>query len=207
MYARVFITILDSSINLSSVPLSARWLWLTMLLIADDAGTGVVDVPVERLAAKAGLSVPETEEGLRILSAPDPDSRSEEEEGRRIVPLRDGRRGWILVNWEKYREITNREAEREATRNRVRRFRERQKMLEGPSSGNGSEIRGNVPASASASASSPASVGRAVEKSTPSVEKSQVPKDGIGDATTTTEGEEPEPAGRIPLTEGPEEPC
>ena len=126
MFTRVFSSILDSSLNVQSVPLSARWLWITMLLIADADRTGVVDMPLERLAARAGLSPEQTQEGLRILAAPDPDSSSDEAEGRRIVPIRaDSCRGWRLVNWEKYREIASAEQKREQTRIRVAQFRER----------------------------------------------------------------------------------
>lgn len=123
MFTRVFSSILDSSLNVQSVPLSARWLWITMLLIADDDQTGVVDMPTERMAARAGLSVEQTREALTILGAPDPESSSCIEEGRRIVPLRDGARGWRLVNWEKYRQIATAEHKRALTRERVARHR------------------------------------------------------------------------------------
>lgn len=120
MYTRVFESILDSSINVQRIPPSARWLWITMLLIADKNRTGVVDMPVERLAARAGLSVEQTREGLAILSAPDAESTTPDEDGRRIVPIRDdSSRGWKLVNWEKYKAIANEDQQREATRRRV----------------------------------------------------------------------------------------
>lgn len=98
-----------------------------MLLIADDDQTGVVDMPVERLAARAGLSVAETKDALALLSSPDPDSSSPEHDGRRILPIREGGRGWRLVNWEKYREIATTEHKRNLTRARVASFRQRQK--------------------------------------------------------------------------------
>jgi len=128
MYTRVFESILDSSLNLQSVPTAARWLWITMLIIADKNRTGVVDMPVERLAAKAGLSVDDTKAALELLGAPDPESRSQAEEGRRIIPIReDSSRGWQLVNWEEYKVVANEEQQREMTRERVRRFREKRK--------------------------------------------------------------------------------
>jgi hypothetical protein len=126
MFTRVFTSILDSSINMQSVPPSARWLWITMLLIADDERTGVVDMPVERLAARAGLSIEQTHEALSILSAPDADSSSGESEGRRLVPIRDdSSRGWRLVNYEKYQQIAVAEHKREQTRLRVANHRDR----------------------------------------------------------------------------------
>lgn len=131
MYTRVFTSILDSSINCSDVPPSARWLWLTMLLIGDEDGTGVVDIPVERLAARAGLSVDETRSGIAVLMSPDPLSRSAEHEGRRLLPIRENPdRGWEIVNWSRYRAIAQKEHEREATRLRVAAHRERKKVTE-----------------------------------------------------------------------------
>lgn len=126
LYTRVFASILDSSINVQSVPPSVRWLWITMLLIADGNRTGVVDMPIERLAARAGLSLTQTNEGLAVLSAPDEESASDDEQGRRIVPIReDSTRGWKLVNWEKYKAIAKEEQQREQTRLRVAAFRDR----------------------------------------------------------------------------------
>ncbi len=132
MYTRIFESILDSSLNVQSVPPSARWLWMVMLIIADRARTGVVDMPVERLAARAGLTVDQTNEGLTLLSAPDKDSRSEAEEGRRIAPIReDSTRGWRLVNYEDYAALIRAEQERERTRLRVAAFRDREKAKTG----------------------------------------------------------------------------
>ena len=128
MYTRIFESILDSSINLQTVPPAARWLWITMLIIADHNRDGIVDMPVARLAAKAGLSIEETAAGLELLGAPDPESRSNVEEGRRIVPIRDdARRGWQLVNYDEYRKIASEEARRTETRKRVAAFRERKR--------------------------------------------------------------------------------
>jgi len=151
MYTRIFESILDSSINLQTVPPAARWLWITMLIIADHNRDGVVDMPVARLAAKAGLSVEETAAGLALLGAPDPESRSDVEGGRRIVPIReDARRGWQLVNYEEYRKIASEEARRTETRQRVAAFRERKR------SSNAVVTKSN-PSEAEASAASTAS--------------------------------------------------
>lgn len=130
MYTRIFTSILDSSLNENSFPVEARWLFLVMLIIADEDRTGVVDMPVSRLAARAGLSVEETEKGLESLSQPDPDSRSEAEEGRRIAPLQEGKiRGWRIVNWPEYREIANEEQRRAQVRKAVAKHRQREKVI------------------------------------------------------------------------------
>ncbi len=123
MYLRLFSSILDSSINISSVPPAHRWLWITMLIVADEDATGVVDMPMERLAARAGLPVADVMSGLEFLAAPDSDSRSRVQEGRRIVPLEEGSRAWKIVNWEEYQEIQKAENKRAKTREKVARWR------------------------------------------------------------------------------------
>ncbi|HEX4840867.1 MAG TPA: hypothetical protein VFV60_01750 [bacterium] len=152
MYTRVFQSILDSSLNCSHVPISARWLWLVMLLLADEDRTGIVDMPVERLAAQANLSLEDTRTALAVLMAPDPTSRSDEAEGRRLLPIRDSERGWELVNYSKYREIADAENRRASNRARVAEFRAKKKrnasVRDGNSgvvTGNGDETNGHAP--------------------------------------------------------------
>lgn len=122
-FLRLRTSILDSSLLLE--PLPTRWLFLTMLILADDAGTGEVDMPIERLAAQAGLTVSQTRAALEKLCSPDPLSRSPKEEGRRLIPLERAPgmepRGWTLVNWEDQKL----DAEREAAAVRKRRQRAR----------------------------------------------------------------------------------
>src|SRR5690606_24885445 len=66
----------------------------------------------------------ETWEALRNLNEPDPESRSPEEGGRRIVLLEDHRNwGWIIVNHAKYKAIRNAEDRREKGREYTRKSR------------------------------------------------------------------------------------
>ena len=120
-FLRLRYRILKSSLLLEDP--ATRWLFLTMLLLGDDAGTGEVDMPVARLAAFAALTLEETARGLERLMAPDPQSHGQLEEGRRVVPLaREAGmepRGWRIVNWEDLRK----DAEREAAAIRKRRSR------------------------------------------------------------------------------------
>ena len=52
------------------------------------------------LAPVARITTAESKKAFEILSSPDPDSRSPEEEGRRIIAVEGG---WHLVNHKKYR--------------------------------------------------------------------------------------------------------
>jgi hypothetical protein len=83
-----------------------RIVWITMLATADADGN--VNASVPGLADASRVSVEDCRKALEILLAPDPDSRSEEYEGRRIKKI-DG--GWNLLNYAKYREKTASRAE------------------------------------------------------------------------------------------------
>lgn len=95
----------------------ARLVFLSMLSIADMHG--FVDVPNERsLARVLNLPLDYVQRALGVLMSPDEGSRTETEEGRRV--LREGS-GWRCVNYEKYRDY--RSPKQEATRERVARWR------------------------------------------------------------------------------------
>lgn len=78
---------------------AVRIIWITLMALADMDGN--VYASVAGLAPVARVSIPECENAIGILSAPDQYSRSQEQQGRRIVPV-DG--GWHLVNHRKYRQ-------------------------------------------------------------------------------------------------------
>lgn len=118
MYVKLFGSILDSSIW--SEDHATRLVWITMLAMADEAGT--VHAALPGLAKRAGVTRDECDHAIRILSSPDKESRSEEAEGRRIEKV-DG--GWALINYEKYRQIRTREQLQAARR--MRRYRDRQR--------------------------------------------------------------------------------
>jgi len=127
MYTRVFSTILDSSIWQEE--LHVRCLWIVLLIIAEDNRDGTVNVPIGRLAQKAGITEEQTRDALERLMSPDPDSDSPDEEGRRIVPLIPERptRGWRLVNWKKYQDISNAQQRREQVAANMKRYRNKGK--------------------------------------------------------------------------------
>jgi hypothetical protein len=95
-YAKLHTRILDSSIWTESK--ETRLLFITMLAMKDSHGNVSASVP--GLANRARLTLPECEESLDRLSAPDPYDSSGEAEGRRIAKI-DG--GWRVINHFRYR--------------------------------------------------------------------------------------------------------
>lgn len=92
-------------------------LFVTMLVAADE--DGFVDVfNTHALCRMANLDLPAVENALAVLGAPDPNSRSKDREGRRVVRTEDGR--WFVVNLKLYREYRTAaqiaEAERKSRR-------------------------------------------------------------------------------------------
>lgn len=96
--------------------------WITMLALADRRGRVMSSVP--GLADASRVSIQECEEALAILKAPDPYSRTPEYEGRRIETC-DG--GWLLLNYQKYRELREEDERREQVREAVKRHRDRKR--------------------------------------------------------------------------------
>lgn len=95
-YTKLFNTIVTSTIWQEDK--DTKILWITMLAIADFEGK--VEGSIPGLANLAGLSIGETKTAIDKLMAPDPYSRTKDNEGRRIAEI-DG--GWIILNYAKYR--------------------------------------------------------------------------------------------------------
>lgn len=107
-------TKLFSSITESTVwcePDRTRLCWITMLAMADSRGRVWASIP--GLANRARIPVEDARVAIATFLAPDPDSRSPENEGRRIEVI-DG--GWRLVNHEKYRAIRDEDSRRDYQR-------------------------------------------------------------------------------------------
>ena len=88
--------------SLNDTPPYARLLFLAMISQADHLGIALGTVRF--WAAYVAIPEGQVREALDILSSPDPESTSPEEEGRRIVPYGDGSNQWRIVNYEKYYE-------------------------------------------------------------------------------------------------------
>ena len=119
-YAKLFARILDSTIWREED--TTRILWIAMLALADKAG--VVQCTIPGLADRARITLEQCEAGLQRFQMPDKYSWSKAEEGRRIKPVEGG---WFLVNHAKYRALMSQDEQREKTRIRVQKWRDRNK--------------------------------------------------------------------------------
>jgi hypothetical protein len=83
-----------------------------MIVLADVEG--VVDMTPDAISRETTIPIEIIKKGIEALEKPDPESRSPEEEGRRIVRLRETSTwGWRLVNYQYYRNLKREEDRRE----------------------------------------------------------------------------------------------
>lgn len=108
-FTKLFSSITESTVWLEPSP--TRIAWIAMLAMADKRGRVWGSIP--GLANRARISVDEARQAIACFLAPDPDSRTKDHEGRRIVEI-DG--GWQLLNYAKYREMRDEDARREYMR-------------------------------------------------------------------------------------------
>lgn len=117
MYNKLFTKILDSTIWLEAD--ATRLVWITFLAMMDEDGFVPLS-SVGNVANRARVSVDAASSAIQALEAPDKQDPSQEQEGRRIEKVPGG---WMVLNAARYREMVRRVEVREATRERVRKFR------------------------------------------------------------------------------------
>lgn len=87
-----------------------------------------MDKHFRAIAEETGLPRDKVEQAIVNLESPDPESRSPEMDGARIVRMDDHRAwGWQIVNYGKYRAIRSEEDRREQNRLAQERFRNKSK--------------------------------------------------------------------------------
>lgn len=101
---------------------ATRILWITLLAKADRYGEVMASVP--GLAHLAVIGLEECESSLEKLLSPDPYSRTQDREGRRIEKI-DG--GWVILNYLKHRDNLSKNDQRAKAAERQRRLRERRR--------------------------------------------------------------------------------
>lgn len=97
-YAKVFRTMFTGSMYGAGLHVFATWAWV--LTHKDEQG--LVEVNTRLVAAELGAEVEQIERAIEYLTSPDPDSRSPEEEGRRMIQV--SQFGYRVVNHGKYRD-------------------------------------------------------------------------------------------------------
>lgn len=128
MYVKVFSQILESSI---AVDYQQRHIFEDLLKLADREG--IIDMTPEAIGRR--LNVPEelVTQNIHKLEQPDPLSRSDEAEGRRLLRIAEHREwGWKVVNYVFYRDLIDSEALRAANRERKREQRARERAAKSP---------------------------------------------------------------------------
>ena len=121
MYAKLFTSIYQGTLRGNSHGLLV---FTNLLAHADSASQ--VDIHPKAIAEEVGLTLEQVRAALDLLESPDPESRTPDEEGRRIIRLDEHRAwGWRIVNHAKYRAIRNEDDRREQNRLAQQRWRER----------------------------------------------------------------------------------
>lgn len=110
--------LLSSSIWSQGTPEQVK-VWIYLLLAAD-VNTGIVADAMPGVALRCGLPLGVTKEALDYLASPDPESRTTENDGRRIEPMPGG--GYQLLNYSAKRD-------RDWSTPRVRRWKDRQREV------------------------------------------------------------------------------
>jgi hypothetical protein len=123
MFAKIFGQIFDSSI---AEDYNCRRMFMDLLVLADP--TGAVDMTEDAISRRTNVPVEEVRRYIAELCQPDNKSRSQLEEGKRLVPLDSSRDwGWRIVNYWHYRKLRDEEARRSYFRDSQRRYRRRLK--------------------------------------------------------------------------------
>lgn len=136
MFAKIFSQIFDSSI---AENYQTRHIFMDLLVLADS--DGVIDMTAEAIGRRINVPIEIVRPAIEELASPDPHSRTPNEDGRRLLPLDQGRTwGWQVVNYHHYRKIrdeesrreywrTYKKAEREGKRLRVKKGKEKKKAV------------------------------------------------------------------------------
>jgi hypothetical protein len=122
LYVKIFSQILDSS--LADDP-KLRHFFMDILLLSDHDGN-VIMTP-NSIKNRLRCKLEDVEWGLQELQKPDPMSLNKDNQGRRLIPLDGHGYGWKILNYHIYRDYKSAREMREASAERVRRWREKNK--------------------------------------------------------------------------------
>lgn len=115
-YTKLFNSIVTSTIWTEDD--RTRIVWITMLALADK--NGEVQGSIPGIARVAGVPVEDCRSAIAKFLSPDPDSRTKDDEGRRIVEIEGG---WHLINHRHYRDLASKEEVAASEAKRKARYR------------------------------------------------------------------------------------
>lgn len=111
MYAKVFAQIYDGTLCTKG-PWQALVTFQQFLVLADQDGN--VDMTAAAIARRTTIPLEIIALGIKELMKDDPESRTPTEDGRRLMPLCEGRSwGWRIVNYKHYRALKREEERKE----------------------------------------------------------------------------------------------
>ena len=131
MYGKAFSSMYEGSMYGAGVTVFAVWNYaLAFMKPVMDQEVMMVELNPRAIADRLGkVSEQEVASAIEFLCSPDPNSRSKEEEGRRLV--RTGQFEYRVVNGWKYTKILNEEQRRRMNATYQKKYREKKVTLEG----------------------------------------------------------------------------
>lgn len=126
MYSKVFASMYDGTLATKG-PWQALVTFQQLLILANKFG--IVDMTAEAISRRTTIPLEIIEIGIPALEEIDQDSRSPNEDGRRIMRLDPIRKwGWQIVNYEKYAKIKSEEDRKDYQRRYMRNWRAQRKQ-------------------------------------------------------------------------------
>ena len=123
MYGKIFSSIYDGTLG---EDWRALITFQQMIILCDS--DGVVDMTPESIFRRTNIPIEHIKAGIEILESKDPYSRTQGENGRRIIRLDEHRPwGWQIVNHGKYRDLNDYDKVKEQNRERQKRYRKKEK--------------------------------------------------------------------------------
>ena len=99
LFGKITRQFFDSSVN--ELDVLTRFVFMSMIALADQHGN--VDMTYEALSRRLNITIEQLTASIAELMEPDPESRTKEHEGRRLIPIDPQRSwGWIVVNKTRY---------------------------------------------------------------------------------------------------------
>jgi len=128
MYGKIFEQMFEGSMYGAGARVFAVWAYVIARMRPDRECGAQVELNARMVAATLGEPVEEVERVIEGLCEPDPNSRSQEQEGRRLIRM--GQFSYQVVNGAKYMAIRSSEERREYNRQAKRKERALERIKE-----------------------------------------------------------------------------